>query len=216
MVRFEGDCSDGGRLVADYVSTRIAVLQKAYLRGNSWATKDLAQLRRSVGRAPGATPEAWSLEFDNLPQPLVGRGPVPSRGEWSVHVALTLYAVHQQSQSKPMCVSGVEHGFGCAVRQLVFARHTKDGLDAAEMPHRFAAMVTAQSMGELAHYARQIVEQLRAEGISVDYPRLARELYLFQSDETRNRACLAWARGYTHIPATPVKANQNKGDTLSQ
>lgn len=206
MVKSQDGYSERGRLAANYVASRITVLQKGYLCGNPQASRGLAQLRRAVGRGPGATPEVWSLEFESLPEPLVGKGPAPSRGEWSVHVALTLYALHQQSQSGPMCVSGAEHGFGSAVRQLVIARHGRDDSDKAEMPHRFAAMVTSQSMGELAHYARQIVEQLRREGIPVDYPRFARELYLFQSDDTKNRACLAWARGFAHLQSTASNA----------
>lgn len=189
---------DGGQLAAHHVRRTIVSLQERYLRtATGQPARDLAQLRRAAGTDPGTTPQTWTIEFESMPEVLRGKGPEPSRGEWAVHVALTLYAIHQQSQRQGMYVAGDDHGFGCAVRQLMASRQRFSELEPGEMPHRFAAMVTAQSIGELAHYARQIVGQLRSAAIPVDYPQLARELYWFQSDATKTRACLAWARGYS-------------------
>ena len=65
------------------------------------------------------------------------------------------------------------------------------------MPRRFKALVTAESIEELAHYARQLVTQLRGERIPLDYARLAGQLYDFQNPYYRSRVRLEWAREFS-------------------
>lgn len=191
-------------LVRSYVGGKVAYLQRALLQGSRSpaALRDLAQLRRAAGKAPGEVPDTWAIEFEGLPDELAGKGSELSPGEWAVHVAFTLYACHQQSQSKPMHMAGPENDFGRAVRKLVLAQHGGDTLEQSQMPRRFAAMVTAQSVQELAHYARQLVGQLRSSEIPIDYARFAGQVYRFQFERTRADVCLEWARGYTRRPET--------------
>jgi CRISPR system Cascade subunit CasB len=64
------------------------------------------------------------------------------------------------------------------------------------MPRRFSALVTAESIDEVAHYARQIVQQLRSVEVPLDYGRLAGQLYVFQYSYLRDRVRLEWAREF--------------------
>lgn len=210
---------DRAQMISVYVGRKIAAMQRRYLAGSTGqASRELAQLRRAIQKKPGATPEVWSIEFQSMPEELMGRTADPSPGEWAVHVALTLYAVHQQSLTGQMYVSGLEHDFGHAVRQLVDGGYLSSESDGEElgMPHRFAAMVTAQSMGELCHFARQIVSQLRAASIPVDYSRLARQLYWFQFETTRDQTCLEWARSFSDPLRVPDGTSGESDERISE
>lgn len=56
----------------------------------------LAMLRRGVGKKPGDLPELWGILFGDLPEEFLSVSGEPTREEWAVYTALTLYALHQQ------------------------------------------------------------------------------------------------------------------------
>lgn len=188
--------------VARFVNARIVSIQNDYLSSNnkSRGARKLAVLRHAMMMPIGSNADAWPIEFEGLPTSLVGRGAEPSPGEIAVHEALTLYASHQQGQTAPMHVPGWEHGLGNAVRQLVAQdRDRFSNLEEGEMPRRFRALVTAESMEETLHYARQLVHQLRGASIPVDYARLASQLYDLQNPYRADGVRLAWGRGYASV-----------------
>jgi len=193
--------------VSRFVSHRIEQLQGGLLSESRSpnAVRKLAMLRRAAGKEPGSVPEVWNVEFSGMPEDLVGTGEAPSKGEWAVHVALTLYAVHQQAQVTGMHCRGSEdgrkRGIGNAVKRLRYAQSeelakTGQVVDLDEMPHRFAAMVTAESIEEFAHYARQVVQQLRAESISFDYGLFAGQVFELQYPDRADRVRLEWGREF--------------------
>lgn len=186
-------------LLRTHVSRRVAMFQNEYLSEGrrSIGARKLAILRRAAAKEPGAVPETWGLAFDGMPDCLVGRGQDPSAGELAVHGALTLYALHQQSQTEAMHISGKEHSLGFAVRRLTIKDSVKyDNLEPGELPRRFAAMVTAQSISETTHYARQLVKQLRSASIPLDYGLLAQQFYDLQSPHRADGVRLSWGRDY--------------------
>lgn len=188
--------------LAAFVHARISSIQGDYLSVNSKSrgARKLAALRHAAMMPIGANADAWPLEFEGLPQSLVGKGPEPSAGERAVHGALTLYAFHQQGQSTPMHVRGGSHGFGNAVRQLTLKEKERfSNLEAGEMPRRFRAFITAESLDETLHYSRQLVQQLRSAAIPVDYVKFAVQLYNLQNPYTADAVRLAWGRGYSSV-----------------
>ena len=59
----------------------------------------LARLRRGIGRRPGELPELWAILLDGLPQDMQSqRLDEPSRAEWAIYTALTVFALHQQGR----------------------------------------------------------------------------------------------------------------------
>lgn len=187
-------------LVERYVSNRITLLQDHRNEPRSKAL--LAALRKVVSTQPGETLETCDFEFERLPEELKGRGIEPATaGEWAVHLAFALYAVHQQSQDFGMhrkcnVDSGQCWGLGNAVKRLTL-KGANERLEQGQMPSRFAALVTSDSVEELAHYARQLVQQFRGASIPLDYGRLAGQLYWYQIPEFRSRVCLEWAREFS-------------------
>ena len=100
-----------------------------------------------------------------------------------------------------MYVPGDEHSFGAALRRLVWSDEGRySNLEEGEMPRRFRAFITADSMEEALHHARQLIQQLRAAEIPVDYARFAAQLYKLQSPYTADKVRLAWGREYSRIP----------------
>lgn len=173
----------------DFVTQRVQKLQSSYLRGESGATASLARLRRAISDEPGTNPVVWQ-ETLGLPAQFVGQGDDPSRAERAVHYAITLYAIHQQSQGKSMHHKG--YGLGRAARQL-----GKDG-GASEQAvlRRFQALGTATSLAEAATHARGLVTQFRGAGIPLDYGKLAAEFVQFQDPRQIASVRLNWGRDY--------------------
>lgn len=209
----ESETFDPERSITSYVQARISAIQNEYLSSSSKSrgARRLAVLRHAMTMPIGSSADAWPIEFDGLPAQLVGRRSEPSPGEFSVHAALTLYAVHQHGKSEPMHVPGREYGLGNAVRQMVLRERDRyANLEPGEMPRRFRALITAESMEETLHYARQLVQQLRGAGIPVDYACLAAQLYDLQYPYKADEVRLAWGRGYASAVNAEVDTSEKK------
>ncbi len=175
--------------LADFVGRRVGALQASFLRGESRAVASLARLRRAITAQPGADPLVWAETLADFPENLQGRRDEVSRHERAAHAAVTLYALHQQSQSQPMHSSG--QTFGGAVRLL----GVKIGNDEAVL-RRFHTVATASSMAETLHHARGLITQLRGASIPLDYATFAVNLSELQRPTRADRVRLVWGREY--------------------
>ena len=77
---------------------------------------ELAELRRGVGRQPGVLPALWGALLADMPEQLQGSNG-PSKAEWAVYTALTLFALHQQGEAG-VSMNQPGRTLGGAVRQL--------------------------------------------------------------------------------------------------
>ena len=144
---------------------------------------ELAELRRGVGRQPGDLPALWGALLADMPEQLQGSNG-PSKAEWAVYTALTLFALHQQGEAG-VSMNQPGRTLGGAVRQL--AEKTAAGQDWTESSilRRFNALATAEEITEISHHLRGMIQLLRAakpDSIPLDYPRLAVDLYGLQCD----------------------------------
>ena len=167
----------------------------------SWSRAMLAKLRRGIGKQPGELPELFEILFSDMPAELYGQGDEPSYAEWAIYTALTLFALHQQGKDRPMSVGEKIEGkntgnsLGAAVGTLVKQDRERE----AAIKRRFDAVLTANEFTEFSHHARGLIQLLKAEDITLDYPRLAEDLYWYQFDENRNRIRLRWGEDYYRI-----------------
>lgn len=153
--------------------------------------RSLAELRRGIGKAPGELPQLWGYFLKSMPEEFYGDRE-PSRAEWAVYTALTLFALHQQGKdpvSKPMQKDG--QTFGSALSCLVH-----DENDRERITRRFNTIATANNMEELAHYMRGVIQLLRGEDIELDYPKLAGDIYCFQFPELISGVRLRWGQDF--------------------
>ena len=154
---------------------------------------ELAKLRRGIGHAPGELPDLWGGLLQGMPASFYGTNG-PSHEEWAVYLALTLYALHQQSNDT-VCVSQLGCTLGRAVRRLA-EQTVASGQDWTESSilRRFNALATAEEITEISYHLRGMIQLLSAAkdgGIPLDYPQLAADLYELQCTDPR----------YAQIPA---------------
>lgn len=168
------------------------------LENSSWSRAALARLRRGIGKEPGELPELFEFFLEGMDEELYGRDDEASYPERAIYTALTLFALHQQGKEQPMNmgwnVGSKDKGnsLGAAVGLLV--NRDKDREPAFK--RRFDAVITADEFTELAHHARGMIQLLKTEDITLDYPCLAEDLYWYQFDELRNRVRLRWGEDY--------------------
>ena len=167
----------------------------------------LANLRRGVGCVPGDLPELWGTFLQDFPPELESKSGAPTRGEWAIYMALTLYALHQQGHALPkenMHQEGAR--FGCAVRRLV---KPNEKPEESSILRRFNALATASAMPERAQHLRGIVQLLRANGVPLDYVQLAADMYELQFPTGAQRVRLRWGQDFYRQPAEDEVANPN-------
>jgi CRISPR system Cascade subunit CasB len=201
--------------VGQFVHQTITRLQRGYLDDHSAAVAELARLRRGVGKPAGAAPDLWGLTAD---ESLYGRQsrrerlrkPDPdcaSDAEAAAHIALTLYATHQQSHhGDRMHVRGC--ALGAAVRRLMPPGDIEESIR-----RRFVQAGNAHTVEVLAQRLRELVLLLRRAGIPLDYGLLADQLEMAQDPERREWVRRAWGRSFhayrpprTGGPNTPAAA----------
>ncbi len=185
--------ADEARQAAAFV--RYKIKQLAERENESAVRATLANLRRGVGRSPGSAPETWTVTLGGLPKVLLGETSEPTRGEWAVYTALTLYALHQQGKDLNIrCMSAAGQSLGTAVRRLV-----EDPDDEKRVNRRLAALATSDSVDELSHHLRGLVQLLKAKDFPLDYPSLTEDLYWYQFPDARNAVRLRWGRDFYRV-----------------
>lgn len=172
-----------------FVDNKISALQVQQLKGLSCAKATLAQLRRAVGKDPGSVPEIWEFTLGGVPLPYGYNANEPAPAEYAAHIAMTLYAVHQQSKTTRMHKPDV--GLGTALR-----RFSNGKTDDAAVIRRFQAIGTANELAEIAHHARGLISQLRSASIPLDYGLFADQLLLLQDPRKAAGVRLRWGREF--------------------
>ncbi|MFD4953750.1 type I-E CRISPR-associated protein Cse2/CasB [Streptomyces sp. NPDC058451] len=185
--------------VARLAAGHIAALQRGYLDDQSHAVAALARLRRGAGREAGQLPDLWALidtgplhETPDGARPLSERELV--RAEDALHVALTLYALHQQSRRSGMYQADRperRRGLGAAVRRMM-----KPGEIDEPVHKRLVRAGTAPDLAVLAQRLRDIVVLLRREDIQLDHALLAGQLYTWQWPGGADTVRREWGRSF--------------------
>lgn len=154
----------------------------------------LAALRGAVDETPGENAEVWQLVLESIPERFVGTRDEPTAGEWAAHLALTLYAVHQRGNSRPVHVSTEQRSFGSAVGALMAGRtdSTKRIYD---------ALISATNFETRRHYLRSLIGLMSTDSrendrLGFDYGRFALDLYRLQFAEYRPALLRNWGRDF--------------------
>ena len=172
-----------------FVVAKVMRLYHQKSNGVSAATAQLAQLRRGVGVSPFQYPELLGIILEKedgtegIPEQYRGRGEQPSNAESAAYTALTLFALHQQSQNQPM--HDAEVSFGNAVGKLV-------GDTTTSMKKRFDSLLTAQTENARQHYLRSLITLLRSKSIGFNYGQFAVDYMYLQNPSTRKNVLYRW------------------------
>jgi CRISPR system Cascade subunit CasB len=170
-----------------------------------YAGVTIADLYRGLGEPSGTVPSIWRYHRSTVRDLTVQRG-LPDWGLTAEHHALTLFALHQQSQSRSMHARGV--GLGTALRKLRLDPNTSS--DAVDL--QVKALVTADDTEELYEHLRAVVPRLKrlkdgAQGL--DYTSLYWNLYHWNDHAKRTEVRRAWGAQYadwgrTKTPPAPA------------
>ena len=190
--------------IETYVARKISRLEV----GDPASKAELARLRRGAGKAVTDVPETWGVTLDGMPEGLSGHstsdGYEPSAAEIAVHHALTLYAVHMQGSMSSVNSHGTS--IGSATRMLIGRTSSDEGVRS-----RFKALISSADATELSHHLRGIVQLLKScGGISLDYPHLAKEIYLFSNPDWRGDVVFRWAEDFYPAPKTVSDKNNTE------
>ncbi|HEX5407460.1 MAG TPA: type I-E CRISPR-associated protein Cse2/CasB [Pseudonocardiaceae bacterium] len=169
----------------------------------------LARLRRGAGKPADEVPDILAL---TVAAELAGPDApdAPTRQETAAHHALTLYALHQQSRTKPMYRMG--DSLGRALRRLL--GQNEPSLPPDPITRRFQILITADSFNEFVHHARGAVQLLRgaqSNAIPLDYGRLADELVQWQTPGGAAHVRRKWARDF-YRQYRPAPADTSPSD----
>ncbi|MEU1126069.1 type I-E CRISPR-associated protein Cse2/CasB [Streptomyces sp. NPDC005899] len=185
--------------VVRLAARHLAPLQRGYLADQSREVAALARLRRGAGREAGQLPDLWSLiDTGPLHAPPDGARPLSERdlvrAEDALHVALTLWALHQQSRPTGMHQPDrrdTRRGLGTAVRRMM-----KPGEIDEPLRKRLVRAGTAPDLASLGQRLRDIVVLLRREDIPLDYALLAGQLYTWQRPGGADTVRREWGRSF--------------------
>lgn len=202
-----GSTSKAAELGVD-VGAHVARLQAEFLAEVPSARARLAQLRQGLGKAPGSVPSIWGDTIEILAQRLRGADDAPSRAETASHLALTMYALHQQGRTTQMHVAGV--GVGTAIRRLMASGVVSE----QAVRRRFVALATAREAPEAVIHLRGLVTQFRGRDIPLDYGQLARDVYGLMHPETANPVRLHWGR-QLHVSWQPDAPELDRPDAAA-
>lgn len=149
----------------------------------------LAKLRKGIGKAPGEIPELWSLVVEDIPEGISEEE--QTAAEWSVYIALVLYAHHRLQQKNVHRHGG---SLGSAVKLLVIKKDDPDGEErfVSEMMRITSLTEPNMIFSQLNH----LIKHLAQTKVSLDYARLASDICLLQSEEGRERVRMDWGMDF--------------------
>ncbi|WP_328380662.1 type I-E CRISPR-associated protein Cse2/CasB (plasmid) [Streptomyces sp. NBC_00440] len=184
----------------------IVPLQRGYLGDQSFTVGALARLRRGAGKEFSQVPDLWGLVDTGGLHTTPGEGLWPlseaelTRAEDALHVAVTLWALHQQSRGTAMHraqAPGSPRGLGAGVRALMPPTRAGDTNEAGEaVRKRLVRAGTAPGLTVLSQRLRDIVVLLHGGDIPLDYALLAGQLYQWQEPGGRDAVRREWGRSF--------------------
>ncbi|WP_419702855.1 type I-E CRISPR-associated protein Cse2/CasB [Promicromonospora sp. NFX87] len=201
--------------VEKFVASRVKHLQDTRLERGARGSRTvalLARLRRVATAEPGVDLSVWDDTLAGAPGSPDGSSlSKATEQERAIHLALAMYATAQQSRTESAHEYGT--GLGRAVRRLEGRRPNVGGGDTSPVRRRFDALATSVTMPELAVHLRGLITQLRGERITLDYARLARDLFVYQLPGQAHTVRRAWARDYAAAGARTGRDTTTTTDT---
>ena len=181
--------------IETFVGRKIYILQAEADLSSGKAM--LANLRRGVGREPGELPQLFGILLSDMPEDFWSKSGTATKEEWVCYTALTLYALHQQGYDAKSQHMHTDEGVSLGKAMYKLAS-SYDGDPNAEqrVVQKMRILATSADVKELSHHLRGIVQLLKANGISLNYKRLAGDLYEMQFPDGKRKVCLRWGQDF--------------------
>ena len=188
---------------------KIAKLNLDAKQGNNGYKAELAELRRGVGHKPGELPSVTGILLEVLPEKYFGFGDSPSYEEWAVYIALTLFAVHQQSND---IVNELMHQQGESIGKAI-AGLIRDENDRERIIRKMTIILKTKDVEDLSYHLKSMIYLLRSENLKIDYTDLAQDIYKFQIRECTDSVRLKWGRDfYRYALSKEIESEKEKSN----
>ncbi|MFE6104041.1 type I-E CRISPR-associated protein Cse2/CasB [Streptomyces laurentii] len=129
---------------------------------------ELAALRSGTGREAGTVAAMWPFHRTSMASEWRDKGALT--GDLTAeHVALTLFARHQQTHGHRVHVPGNSPGTAAGLLARKAAADGEGSSATAALERRFGALLTSADADELAMHLRSLVPRLNQAGIGLDY-----------------------------------------------
>lgn len=172
-------------LVAGEIISRIEHM------GNESSRKTiLANIRKSIGKELIDMTDIWKILFENLPEDFLGTTGKATFEENAIISTLQIYAISMQGSKSS---DDTEEKLGNMGQSLSILRTIGD---CEPIDQRFNTMVTSSSYEEFTYHLRSLIKILKSKSIvKIDYSKLAKDLFLYQSGFEKEIK-LQWARSF--------------------
>lgn len=175
-----------------YVEQKINKLKSDAISEKSGYKAELAELRKGVDHKPGEMVAATGILLRSIPKDFFGKGSKPSYEEWAVYIALTLFAVHQQSND---ITNSLMHQKGQSIGKAI-ASLGKEEPDRQRIINKFNILLKSKDIQELSYYLKIMVYLLRSENQTLDYVALAQDLFKYQIKGKTDEIRLRWGQDF--------------------
>ncbi|MDK7063281.1 type I-E CRISPR-associated protein Cse2/CasB [Gardnerella vaginalis] len=192
------------------VSSVVSKIINQFLNGSDIASRRtmLAQLRHTIGKPLSQSIEIWPWILNNVPESFIDKYGEVSYQLRAVINTLQIYALYEQGVAEKSSYKDLNksedseneksyNNMGTALRTL----RSDEGVRGA-MDRRFSVMITANDYESFYYYLRQLVRLLKSRTKenqqSIDYSKLARDLYLLQFEDSE-KVRLSWAQEYYRL-----------------
>jgi CRISPR system Cascade subunit CasB len=164
----------------------------------------LARLRNAIGKPLSEAEEVWPILFENLPREFLSPNGGETYQEKAIYTTLQLYAVCMQgSAGSVKSDSAYKGSIGKSLG------NGRDPEDSKALDRRFGALITADTFEAMTYHLRQMIKIVKSHtGMTVNFPRLAKDLLSFQYGDQR-KIGFQWAQDYYAYkkPASELKTD---------
>lgn len=151
----------------------------------------LANFRNAIGKDLTEATNVWPFFFEQMPTEYLSKNGKETFEERAVYSTLQLYALCMQGSSSK--VLDDERFKGSIGKSIQFGRTKKN---AKALDRRFNALISSQTYEELIYHLRQLLKIAKNKNqVTVNFPKLAEDLFWFQKGDQR-KICFRWAQDY--------------------
>ncbi|MCH4165472.1 MAG: type I-E CRISPR-associated protein Cse2/CasB [Lentilactobacillus diolivorans] len=195
-------------MTTDIDGITFKIIQTLYGNGNPDKAV-LASVRSASSITSQRAQKVWPILMANLPSDLLSKSGRPTRAETAIYSAVRLYAIHQQGKDAIVCGNSLTNDPKDGVTLFEALANLRRNADIrVALDRRIQPLLETTNIDSVINSITHLVAILKANNGTqkIDYPRLAKDLYWFQSDFKRaNEVRLLWGQQYFWVTNQTTK-----------
>lgn len=180
--------------IRQFMKKKLAYITQVSDQGEGKAY--LSNLRKGIGHIPGEMPELMGILLTDMPEEFMSKGRRATKEEWACYTALTLFAMHQQGNDLKAHPMNTDEGISIGTAMREFVLQGKDSNAMERMAVKLQALGSSKDINELSYHLKSIIHLLKSDGIQLNYPELAVDIYEYQFQERLPEVRLRWGQDF--------------------